>query len=181
MWKAAFNSVTSNTGIVDSNESCPPPLAVFILCDVRRFWKCEWWCGFEENETIAVELYVKYKNKVNECNDDFLPFDRNTVDLESVLRDPAFNLIYQVIVRYLECFDEAFDSACKNLGSWGDEGEKVPNSLIIPLGRHESSNNSAGDFSSIEEQLPDSPLRHLQNNYQKGGQELLRLDGNCYA
>ena len=150
LWDKAAKHIISEIG-----STPPSPLLVFILADVATRWNCEWWCGFEENEQIAVELYLAYKNNlIGNCEEgdeegtglglglgtDMFDifgesgvFDRDNLDLEQVMKDPSFNLIYQVVVRYLECFDEAFDVACEYLGTW--EGDKIASSLILPFSR----------------------------------------------
>ena len=61
-WKSAFEAVTDSA--VTSSD-CPPPLAVFLLTDVHRFWNCDWWCGELDNEAIAVALWSKYRKEVS--------------------------------------------------------------------------------------------------------------------
>ena len=65
LWDKAAKHIISEIG-----STPPSPLLVFILADVATRWNCEWWCGFEENEQIAVELYLAYKNNLigNEVN-----------------------------------------------------------------------------------------------------------------
>ena len=166
LWRKAFDSCAN---VTTTDNSTPAPLAAFILVDTRRYWKTEWWCGYEENETIAVDLWSRYRNKVS-GGKQYVASNSGT-DLESVMLDPAFHLIFQVVVRYLELFDDAFDTGCKGSGEAGGE-EAVRKSLLLPRARGSNNFNSGVSFH------PDNAsINNINGNGSLTGGSVIKGDG----